>query len=504
MNRKTKPYHSQLVADFARQLLFTSKSRRAEQIARAEALHDLIEPAQNYPFDFVNYRITGYHSESEFVDTTILVGQALLPDLRLVIEELCLAAESLPDDEPMTDLATLARELNVATKTIHRWRDLGLRWRWYLPAGAKRMVLGFTPSALAHFDKMYPGRLAHAADHDQMTEADIQALLENAAQIAAHTPEKSLNQVATELARQTGRALQTIRLQLEKHDRQHPEAPLFPARHGPLTNRQARLIARLHKQGQSIEALSRQFGKTASTIRRAMLNARLQVIQRLRIEPVREHASYTDPTLTTGYRQFKLRDSDWLDPATQASSDLPVILHLWFTHRQLKPAAQIQAYQQYQFLRVSAVHTAQTLAPNTCTATQISELESDIRKAGKMRDQLATNSLTMVMAVARRHMDHLDEQSVHILQDLLILGCQILFAEMDHFDPHRKQSFDTFLAWRLQRSFATWLGDQHRANRAVKRMPPEQVIQRIRMQATHWGIRLPELPDDFKDSRENR
>ena len=129
MNRTSKPYHSQLIADFARQLLFTPKSRRAEQITRAEALHDLIEPTQNYPFDFINYRITGYHSESETQDTTILVGEALLPDLRLVIEELCQSNETLPVDEPMTDLATLAKELNVSTKTIHRWRDHGLRWR---------------------------------------------------------------------------------------------------------------------------------------------------------------------------------------------------------------------------------------------------------------------------------------------------------------------------------------------------------------------------------------
>lgn len=495
MNRTSKPYHSQLIADFARQLLFTPKSRRAEQITRAEALHDLIEPTQNYPFDFINYRITGYHSESETQDTTILVGEALLPDLRLVIEELCQSNETLPVDEPMTDLATLAKELNVSTKTIHRWRDHGLRWRWYKPAGHKRMILGFTPSALDHFDKLFPGKIKRAADRELMSESDLAELIETARQIATQSPDKSMNQVATALAKQTGKALQTIRLQLEKHDQQHPDAPLFPKHHGPLTTQHARQIARSLKRGQCIDELCKQYGKTASTIRRAVLNSRLQVIQRLRIEPVHKHESYLDPAQQVRYRQLKRRDTDWQSPATQVGSDVPALLHLWFDQMQLKPTAQLQTMQLYQFLRFAANATIIDLTPNTLTATQINQLESDIRHVGKLRDQLVIGCLPVVMSVARRHMDHVDEQSVHILQDLLILGCQILFAELDHFDPHRKQTFDTFLTWRLQRSFATWLGDQHRANRAIKRLTAEQVIHRIRMQATYWGIRLPELPE---------
>lgn len=495
MNRTQKPYHSQLIADFARQLLFTPKSRRAEQIARAESLHDIIEPDQNYPFDFINYRITGYHSESESVDTTILVGQALLPDLRLVIEELCQSTQTLPDNEPMFDLATLAKELNVSTKTIHRWRDQGLRWRWYKPADQKRMVLGFTQSALEHFDRIFPGKIKRAADRQIMSDDDVAQLINQAKALATQSPDKSLNQVATELSNTTGKALQTIRLQLEKHDREHPDTPLFPTHHGPLTDRQSRQIARALKGGQDIDTLCQTYGKTVSTIRRAVLNSRLQVLKRLRIEPTKDHESYHDPVQQSRYRQLKRRDTDWQASVTQSGSDVPQLLHMWFDTFQLKPAIQLQTLQLYQFLRFHAQQTIASLQPNTLAAAQVNQIESDIRQAGQLRDQLVTSCLPVVMSVARRHMNRMDEQSIYILQDLLILGCQILFAELDHFDPHRKQSFDTFLTWRLQRSFATWLSDQHRANRAVKRLTPEQVIDRIRRQATHWGIKLPVLPE---------
>jgi RNA polymerase primary sigma factor len=497
MTAKSPQYHSQLLADFARQLLFTPKSRRADQITRAEALHDLVEPGQNYPFDFVNYRITGYHSESESIDTTILVGEAILPDLRLIIDELCLSAESMPDDEPMTDLATLATDLNVSTKTIHRWREQGLRWRWFTPEGCKRKVLGFTPSALKHFKKTHPGRLEQAAQRDMMSESDLQNLRENARQIAAASPQMSLNQVASQLAQQTGRALQTIRLQLQKHDEQHPDNVIFPEHHGPLSDRQARQIARLHQRGMSLEQLEQTFGKTASTIRRAMLNARLQVLKRLRIDPVREHASYADPTQIPLLSQWQVRDNDWQTGTTQLPDDLPQLLYLWFARFQLRPEAQSHAFQSYQYLRYTAVQTINELQYNACSATQINTLEKQLKQAGQLRDMLCTSSLPVVMSVARRHMDHVDEQSVYILQDLLILGCQILFHELDQFDPHRKQTFDTFLVWRLQRSFATWLGDLQRAGRAIRRLQPHQVIRRIRTQATHWGIRLPDMPAEL-------
>ncbi len=493
MDIKHARYRNQTIADFVRQLLYTPKSKRPEQIARAEVLHDLINPDQNYPFDFINYRITGYHSESEFDEATILVGEALLPDLRTAIEELCLNTDTLPGKEPMTDLATLAKQLNVSTKTIHRWRDMGLRSRWYKPPGHKRMILGFTPSAIDTFDKRHPGKIKQATERQQMSTDDVDQLIADARQLTADDPTLSLNQVASKLSKQTGRPLQTIRVQLQKYDQAHPDHPLFPDHHGPLTDRQARQIARLQQRGMSTSELAKMFGKTPSTIRRAILNARLQVFKRLNIDPAKFQECYTDPAKVKRYRQFKIRDTDWQSPDTHASSDLPVVLHEWFSMIQLKPAVKLQAFEQYQYLRYAAKYAIDQLQPNTCTTTQIKAITADIKQAGQLKDLLAASSLPVVMSVARHHMDHLDEQSVYILQDLLILGCQILFGELDLFDPHRKHAFDTFLSWRLQRSFATWLSDQHRAKRAVKRMTPEEVIRRIRSQAIPFGIKLPAM-----------
>ena len=71
--RLAQHFNCQPLAELTGQLLVGPVEKRIEQIRRAERLHDLIDQDQNYPFDFINYSITGYHSES---DDAILVGAA--------------------------------------------------------------------------------------------------------------------------------------------------------------------------------------------------------------------------------------------------------------------------------------------------------------------------------------------------------------------------------------------------------------------------------------------
>src|SRR5690348_8057504 len=70
----------------ARQMTFTPADTRLAQLASAEALLHDIDPAKAYPFDFVIFRITGYHPKS--VESNLLTGIALQHDLGLLIERL--------------------------------------------------------------------------------------------------------------------------------------------------------------------------------------------------------------------------------------------------------------------------------------------------------------------------------------------------------------------------------------------------------------------------------
>ena len=95
------------MAELTQQLLYAPSDKRIEQVRRAEKFHDEIQPGQAYPFDFVNYRVTGYRTEQ--TDETVMEAQALAVDLRLLIDSLSRSAPIPVDvDDPVEAIDDLA------------------------------------------------------------------------------------------------------------------------------------------------------------------------------------------------------------------------------------------------------------------------------------------------------------------------------------------------------------------------------------------------------------
>ena len=147
------------VAELARQMQFTPREKRELQLTAAEALLLEIDPAKAYPFDFVVFRITAYHPKhkdaawnGEQFTGQVLAGRALLHDLGLLIDfvsdglDLVAAAQA----EPVLTIDEMSRKFKVTTKTIQRWRRVGLGGRRFIFADGEKQV-GFFASRAAHF-----------------------------------------------------------------------------------------------------------------------------------------------------------------------------------------------------------------------------------------------------------------------------------------------------------------------------------------------------------------
>src|SRR5262245_36834037 len=129
------------------QVRFAPPARRLEQLARAQKLLGEIDPGRAYPYQFVCYRITEFRPES-YPD--LLIGGAdLAHDLALLIEALGGAVPAAEPADELVCLEDLARRLNVSTRTIRRWRKLGLVGRRVLRNG-KRQVC-YQQSVIDHF-----------------------------------------------------------------------------------------------------------------------------------------------------------------------------------------------------------------------------------------------------------------------------------------------------------------------------------------------------------------
>ena len=157
-------------------------------------------------------------------------------DLRLFVEDLSDAAD-LPADamgEQVFTVEELARQFNVSTKTISRWRELGLVSRRLVFDGRKRV--GFLRASVDRFVKNNDERVARGARFSQLTDEQRREIIDRARELA--TAGGGQSEISRRLAEAVGRSVETIRSTLRQFDRNNPELAIFPDISGPLTEAQ--------------------------------------------------------------------------------------------------------------------------------------------------------------------------------------------------------------------------------------------------------------------------
>ena len=101
-------------------------------------------------------------------------------DLRLFVEDLSDSADMAADNigEQVLTVEELAKQFNVSTKTISRWRELGLVSRRLVFDGRKRV--GFLRSSVDRFVKNNHERVARGARFSQLTDEQRQEIIDRA------------------------------------------------------------------------------------------------------------------------------------------------------------------------------------------------------------------------------------------------------------------------------------------------------------------------------------
>ena len=121
------------------QVRFAPREKKLEQAAQAEKLLGEIDPRRTYTYEYLCYRITNFRPGA-YPDLK-LTGREAGHDLRLFVEDLSDAA-NVPAGaagERVLTVEGLAERFHVSTKTISRWRRLGLVSRRFVMDGRKRV-----------------------------------------------------------------------------------------------------------------------------------------------------------------------------------------------------------------------------------------------------------------------------------------------------------------------------------------------------------------------------
>ena len=252
------------------QIRFAPRVKKLQQVEAAERLIAEIDSDKTYPYEYVCFRVTGYRP-TEPAQSKITADD-LRHDLRLFVEDLSDSADMAADNigEQVLTVEELAKQFNVSTKTISRWRELGLVSRRLVFDGRKRV--GFLRSSVDRFVKTNQERVARGARFSQLTDEQRQDIIDRARRLA--TAGGGQSEISRRLAKRAGRSVETIRSTIRQFDKQHPELAVFPDLNGPLTEAQKTRIYQAFKRGASVEKLMKQFGRTKTTIYRVINEVR--------------------------------------------------------------------------------------------------------------------------------------------------------------------------------------------------------------------------------------
>jgi len=417
----------------------------AEEVVRS------LEVGRQYPYDFVVFRLTGYRPRGA-APPEHLLGRRLRDDLLRLMLDVCDSFE-LPTSayaEPAYDAPSLARKLHVSTKTLQRWRRQGLPARRLVFPDRKRRI-AFLASSVQWFTRSRPRQVQRSAHFTQMTDAERERIIARARRYAART-QCTLNDVARRLAARTGRAVETVRYTIRRHDVEHPDRAVFPPPPARLDDAGKDLIYRCFLRGVPVAALAKRYGRTRGSIYRIVNEARArQLVAR--------------PIPYVYSPEFDLPDADDIlaaepfEGAAAASArarsfgapppGLPAYLRALYEVPLMDRQTERATFRLYNYLKYKADRLRRRLDPRRVRSDQLKAVELLLLRANVVKNRIIRANLRLVVSIAKRHL-HGPQGLFELISD----GNVSLMQAVEKFDYSRGNRFSTYASWAIMRNFA--------------------------------------------------
>jgi len=451
-----RKYRNKPMEGLAAELTAGLKRLRKSYVDAAEGLLELIDPERTYPYEFVVYRLTGYRSRGRKPAAEPMSGKDVRSDLLRLILDICDSYEMSADDysEPVYDTAALARQFNVSTKTIQRWRRSGLPARRLVFADGRRRI-AFLNSSVRRFVDSRRKQVARSARFTQMTDRERRDILRRARRMANFT-QCSLSDVARRIARRVGRAVETVRYTIRKHDRERPRQAIFPDMTGPLDDEEKTAIYRGFLRGVPVPDLAERYHRTRGSVYRIINEMRARQLLK------RPISSVHNP-------QFDLPDADEeiLQPSSLPGSgngdgkadadakpakipkNLPPYLRALYEVPLLSPAEERDLFRRYNYLKYKADQFRKRIDVNRIRTSQLKEVEQLLVQANVVKNRIIRANLRLVVSIAKKHLG-----GAQTLFELISDGNVSLMMAVEKFDYSRGNRFSTYASWAIIRNFA--------------------------------------------------
>lgn len=443
-------YSNKIIRELTSELCSALGRLRKGYVDAAEGLILLIDESKTYPYEFVVYRLTGYSPQGSDTDKGhLLRGDELKKDLLTLILDVSESIELQTSDydEKAFDNETLARESNVSTKTLQRWRDRGLvARRMIFPDGKRR--LGFLESSVNWFFRAHRAEIKRSAKFSKLTKADRKDIISRAMRMVSFT-NCTLSEVAKRLAKRTGRAVETIRYTIRRHDAENPDRAIFPHLLVTLDKLKKRRIYQDFLRGVGVQQLAVQHERTRGSIYRIVNEVRgLQLLESPISYVYNEEFDVADAEeeiLAAASQPEEQKPA----PRTNPPADLPPYLRSLYEVPLLSKSKEQMLFRRYNFLKYRGDKLRKRIDLNRIQAHHIKRIESLLLQANVLKNQIVRANLRLVVSIAKRHIS-----GPLNLFELVSDGNISLMRAVEKFDYARGFRFSTYASWAIMRNFA--------------------------------------------------
>jgi RNA polymerase primary sigma factor len=433
------------LADLAHQLTLSPRRLRVEQLRGIERLLATVEPSRAYPYEFVCFHITGYRKRGGTTGDSI-PGKALISDLVTMGEVLSRKSRLTVSEigEPVDSHLEVAQRLSVSTKTVRRWRNRGLMGlRAYCDDGVNRLV--FPRATVDRFITQHKALVEKGASFRQLSRAERDHIVELARGMVSRRPIR-LHAAARIIAEQTGRAIETIRYTLRRHDAATGVEPIFTHDGEPVHCEHALAIWNARHAGESVEAIAKAMACSVEEVEQGL---RTVQVQKWRHEPLDFiHNELFDAPNADALILDAPEPEAPETPEPKVPKDLPPYLQSLYRTPLLTREQEADLFRRYNYLKYKFGKRLNA-CDDDVTAECFDELNGLLRRIEEARRRIIRANLRLVVSIAKRHVGW-SPNFFEVISD----GNMSLMRAVEKFDYARGNKFSTYATWAVMKNYA--------------------------------------------------
>lgn len=451
-------YRCSAVADLALQLARGPSRLAPRQLLQVEFLLSVIQEGKAYPYEFVQHALTGYRPIGEPIaddESRLIEGSALREDLSVLAEEISERAGLSIDEWPeaVFTVSELAQRFDVSTKTIFRWRQRGLiGWRFRF--ADRRTRIAFPDRCVRRFVAENSDLVVRGSQFSQLTAEERKIIVDRGA-VLVQGGMRTVNSVSKQIALETGRAVETIRLILKHHDEAHPKTGIFNRPSIGVEADDLRLKAwEAYVDGSTVEQLAARFNKSIAWTYRAITQMRAKDIKARKIEYIYS-PDFDDPAADERILQdpaLKVVDTR---PSARIPANLAPYLAELFAIPLLTPARELALFRKFNYLKYKADRQARAIDPETVRPVELDRIEALQTAANAVKNEIVQANLRLVVSIAKRHARPASD-FFEIISD----GNISLMKAAEKFDFTRGFKFSTYASWAIMKNYARTIPEE--------------------------------------------